>query len=143
MMTERNTSANRNRPLTRRAFMQATARATALATAATAFPFVSRGRVLGANDRIGVGFIGVGDRGSSHVAIVGRLIKGGENLKITAVCDAFRYRLDEAAKSSGAKACVKHADLLANPEVDVVCIATPDHLHMPQAIDAIRVGKDV
>jgi len=142
-MSQQNPIAHRNRPLTRRAFMQATARATALAAAATAFPFVSRGRVLGANDCIGVGFIGVGGRGSSHVATVQKLIKGGENLRITAVCDAFRYRLDEVAKAAGAKRCMKHAELLANPEVDVVCIATPDHLHVPQAIDAIRAGKDV
>ena len=34
-------------------------------------------------------------------------------------------------------------NLLADPNVDVVCIATPDRLHVPQAIDAIRAGKDV
>jgi predicted dehydrogenase len=140
-MTEQDTTSNQ--PFTRRAFIQATARATALAVATTAFPFVSRARVLGSNDRIGVGFIGVGGRGSSHVATVSRLIKDGEKLRITAVCDAFRYRLDEVAKATGAKGYMKHADLLANPEVDVVCIATPDHLHVPQAIDAIRAGKDV
>jgi predicted dehydrogenase len=123
--------------------MHTTARMTALAAAATAFPFVSRGRVLGANDCIGVGFIGVGGRGSSHVATVQKLIKSGENLKIVAVCDAFRYRLDEVAKAVGAKPCMKHVELLANPQADVICIATPDHLHVPQAIDAIRAGKDV
>jgi predicted dehydrogenase len=142
-MTEQNFTSDRNRPFTRRAFMRATAQATALAAAATTFPFESRARVLGANECIGVGFIGVGGRGSSHVATLQKLIKSGENLKITAVCDAFRYRLDEVAKGTGAKAFVKHADLLANPEVDVVCIATPDHLHLPQAMDAIRAGKDV
>ena len=36
-----------------------------------------------------------------------------------------------------------HEDLLADPRVDVVCIATPDRLHAPQAIDAVRAGKDV
>jgi predicted dehydrogenase len=142
-MSRQNPIAHRNRLLTRRAFIQATARATTLTAAATAFPFVSRGRVLGANDCIGVGFIGVGGRGSSHVATVQKLIKNGENLKIAAVCDAFRYRLDEVAKAAGAKAFMKHAQLLENPEVDVVCIATPDHLHVPQAIDAIRAAKDV
>jgi len=143
VMSAKNTTPNSRRPWTRRAFMQTTAQAAALAAAATAFPYVSRGRVAGANDRIGVGFIGVGGRGSSHVATVNRLIKDGENLKIAAVCDAYRYRLDEAAHATGAKAYLKHAELLANPEVDVVCIATPDHLHMAQALDAIRAGKDV
>ena len=60
-----------------------------------------------------------------------------------AVYDAYRYRLDEAAKATGAKAYLKHQELLADPNVDVVCIATPDRLHVPQALDAIRAGKDV
>jgi predicted dehydrogenase len=142
-MNKPSTSENRGRLHSRREFIQTAARATTLAAAATAFPFVSRGRVLGANDRIGVAFIGVGGRGSSHVATVQKLIKSGENLQITAVCDAFRFRLDEAAKVTGGKPTMRHTELLANPQVDVVCIATPDHLHMPQAIDAVRAGKDV
>lgn len=136
-----NTSPLPNRTIPRREFIRTSAQAATLA--AVAFPFVSRGRVIGANDRIGVGFIGVGGRGSSHVATVQRLIQGGENLQIVAVNDAFRYRLDEAAKPTGAKPYMKHRDLLADPKVDVVCIATPDRLHVPQAIDAIRAGKDV
>src|SRR5512138_646037 len=112
--------------VSRRRFIQTTTRAAAVAAAASAFPFVARGRVIGANDRIGVGFIGVGGRGSSHIATVQRLIQGGENLKVTAVCDAFRYRLDEAAKPTGAKPYMKHKELLADPDVDIVCIATPD-----------------
>src|SRR5271165_6682265 len=82
----------RTQPLTRRAFIRASARAAAVVSAAAAFPLIARGRVVGANDCIGVGFIGVGGRGSSHVATVQRLIQGGENLKVVAVCDAFRYR---------------------------------------------------
>ena len=129
--------------LTRRVFIQAASKAAALAAAASSFPFVARGRVIGANERIGVGFIGVGGRGSSHVATVQRLVKDGENVQIVAVNDVFRYRLNEAAKPTGAKAYMKHLELLADPNVDVVCIATPDRLHVPQAIDAVRAGKDV
>lgn len=132
---------SRGAQLTRRSFIQQSAIATAgLAVAA---PFVSRTRILGANDRIGVGYIGVGGRGRSHVGTVQNLIKAGANLQITAVCDAYKYRLDEAAKLSGGKAYAKHLELLADPNVDVVCIATPDRLHVPQAIDAVRAGKDV
>jgi predicted dehydrogenase len=132
-----------NATITRRDFIRTATQATAAVAAAANFPYVARGRVIGANDRIGVGFIGVGGRGSSHIATVQRLIQGDENLKVTAVCDAFRYRLDEAAKPTGAKAYMKHKELLADPDVDVVCIATPDRLHVPQAIDAVRAGKDV
>jgi predicted dehydrogenase len=128
---------------TRREFLSDGAKGLALAGVALNFPFVSSGRVIGANDRIGVGFIGVGGRGSSHLATVQRLIKDGENLKVVAVNDAYKYRLDEAAKPSGAKAFRKHTDLLADAAVDIVCIATPDRLHVPQALDAIRAGKDV
>lgn len=138
-----NTVALRSRgaQLTRRSFIQQSALATAgLAVAA---PFVSRARVLGANDRIGVGFVGVGGRGRSHVGTVQKLIAAGANLQITAVCDAYKYRLDEAAKVSGGKPYRKHTELLADEKVDVVCIATPDRLHVPQAIDAVRAGKDV
>ena len=48
-----------------------------------------------------------------------------------------------AAKATGGKVYRNHKDLLADPRVDVVCIATPDRLHAPQAIDAVRAGKDV
>ena len=143
-------NSNRSRTLstvqprtTRRAFLRTTARLATVASIVAGFPMISRGRVLGANDRIGVGFIGVGGRGSGHVGTVQRLAQGGENVKPVAVCDAFRYRLEESSKASGAKAYSKHADLLADPNVDVVCIATPDRLHVPQAIDAVRAGKDV
>ncbi len=127
--------------LNRRDFINRTAKAAA--AIAVAAPYVSRGRVIGANDRIGVGFIGVGGRGRGHAATVQNLIKSGQNLQIVAVCDAFRYRLDEAAKSFGAKPYMKHADLLADAGVDIVCIATPDRNHVPQALDAVRAGKDV
>jgi predicted dehydrogenase len=99
--------------------------------------------VLGANERLGVGFIGVGGRGSSHVATVKRLIQDGENLQIVAVNDAYDFRLQEAARQTGAKPYSKHQELLASKDVDIVCIATPDRLHVPQALDAIRAGKDV
>jgi predicted dehydrogenase len=137
------TSTKPTTSMNRRDFLQSTARATAALSLLSAAPFIARGRVLGANDAIGVGFIGVGGRGSSHVGTVQRLIQSGANVRIVAVCDAYRYRLDESAKATGAKAYRKHRELLADLSVDVVCIATPDRLHVPQALDAIRAGKDV
>ena len=129
--------------ITRRKFIGTAAKAAAVASVASLAPSVARGRVVGANDRIGVGFIGVGGRGRSHVATVQGLIKSGENLQIVAVCDAYGYRRDEVAKLTGAKIHKHHQELLADPAVDVVCIATPDRLHVPQALDAIHAGKDV
>lgn len=129
--------------MNRREFIRAGTQAAAILGAAAAFPYVSRAKVIGANDRIGVGFIGVGGRGNTHLAIVQRLIKAGEPLQVVAINDAFRYRLEEAAKPTGAKTFRKHFELLADPGVDVVCVATPDRLHVPIALDAIRAGKDV
>ena len=104
---------------------------------------VSATNVLGANEKLGIGYIGVGGRGSSHVWTVKKLIESGEQANIVAVCDAYGYRREEAARATGAKIYTKHHELLADKNVDVVCIATPDRLHVPQAMDAIRAGKDV
>lgn len=128
---------------TRRDFIGTAARSAAAAAVVSLAPYAARGRVLGVNDTLGVGFIGVGGRGRSHVATVQGLIKSGEKLRIVAVCDAYGYRRDEAAKLTGARIHKRHADLLADKAVDVVCIATPDRLHVPQAMDAIHAGKDV
>jgi predicted dehydrogenase len=129
--------------ISRREFIRSTAHGVAALSVASAAPFVARGQVRGANERIGVGFIGVGGRGMSHVQTVKRLIQAGEALQIVAVNDAWQFRREEAAKQTGAKAYRRHMDLLADATVDVVCVATPDRLHVPQALDAIRAGKDV
>src|SRR6266508_4333398 len=102
-----------------------------LATASTVM--VSTNNILGANEKLGIGFIGVGGRGTSHVNTVKRLIQAGEPAQITAICDAWKFRRDEAAQQVQAKAYARHHELLADPNVDVVCIATPDRLHVPQA----------
>ena len=147
MKTKPNTPAVKPPPadstLNRRAFIRATAQAAVAVSALSAAPYVARGQVLGANSKLGVGFIGVGGRGRSHVNTVKRLILGGEPLQITAVCDAWQFRREEVAQQAKAKAYARHQELLADPNVDVVCIATPDRLHVPQALDAIRAGKDV
>lgn len=97
-----------------------------------------------ANERLGFGVIGVGGRGHAHLGALDWLKRDGKaNIEIVAVCDAYRPRLDKAAKAHGAKGYMDHRELLADPNVDVVCIATPDHIHGYQAMDAIQAGKDV
>jgi predicted dehydrogenase len=121
--------------LNRRAFLGTTA---ALGVAAQA-----RAGILGANDRIGIGVIGVGGRGGSHLDVLRELAGLGAGVEIVAVNDVYGPRLRQAAEKTGARPYARHADLLADPRVDAVCIASPDRLHVPQAIDAIRAGKDV
>jgi predicted dehydrogenase len=97
----------------------------------------------GANDQIGIGFIGCGGRAGAHMNIVNQFQKEG-TARPVAVCDVYRARLEAAsARCGGAKMYRAHEELLADPNVDVVCIATPDRLHAQQAIDAINAGKDV
>jgi predicted dehydrogenase len=98
----------------------------------------------GANDRLGVGLIGVGGRGLAHLAILKEMARNKEGVQIVAVNDAYGPRLRKAAElAGGVKTYRHHQELLADKAVDVVCIASPDRLHVPQAMDAIRAGKDV
>ena len=57
--------------------------------------------------------------------------------------DTYGFRREEAARQTGAKIYKRHQELLEDKSVDVVCIATPDRLHVPQALEAIHAGKDV
>ncbi|WP_165229667.1 Gfo/Idh/MocA family protein [Aquisphaera insulae] len=122
----------------RRTFLQATCAAAGMGPALAA----AGAPVKGANERLGVGFIGVGGRAQAHIDIV-MALKDRGIAEPVAVCDVYRPRLDAAAKKTGGKAYMEHEALLADPRVDVVCVATPDRLHAPQTLDAIRAGKDV
>ena len=124
---------------TRRDFMKAAAM-----VAATAFVGGAPRAARGANERLGVGFIGCGGRAGSHMGMVKHLKEQqGYPVDLVAFCDVYRPRMERAAKEHGGTGYMDHRELLADPKVDVVCIATPDHIHAPQAIDAVKAGKDV
>jgi len=117
--------------VTRREF----ARGAALATAA------GYGRILGANDRIRVGYIGLGNRGDQvHDAF----LEHGD-CTTAAVCDLRDDYMDFAVRKSRAqpKKYSDYRNLLADHDVDAVVIATPDHWHALMFIDACNAGKDV
>ncbi|MBI5685491.1 MAG: Gfo/Idh/MocA family oxidoreductase [Verrucomicrobia bacterium] len=114
------------------------------AVAAVATPYVARGQVLGANSRIGIGVIGTGARASAHFSILEWLKEQGKRpVEVVAVCDTYRPRMQQAAERFKAKGFMDYRELLADKSVDLVCIATPDGHHCPQAIAAVRAGKDV
>lgn len=122
--------------LNRRAFLRAAA------AGALAAPYIARGRVLGANDRIGVGFIGAGGRSGAHMGMIKHLKESGEAVDPVAVCDIYRPRRMKKKEQFGmVRDYADHRELLADKDVDVVCIATPDHHHGYQAIDALQAGK--
>ena len=143
MKEETKPSDTQDRPgSSRRTFLRTAAVAASAATFAPRFSVLAQ-EAKGANERIGVGFIGTGGRAGAHMGIVNGLKNEGIAEPV-AVCDVYRPRLEAAGKKTGgAKMYMEHEALLADPNVDVVCIATPDRLHAPQAIDALNAGKDV
>ncbi|MBI1788579.1 MAG: Gfo/Idh/MocA family oxidoreductase [Acidobacteria bacterium] len=118
--------------------MSDSSRRTFTASLATAASF---SRVLGANDRVRMGYIGLGNRGDQvHDAF----LEHGDN-QTTAVCDLRDDYMDFAIRKSRAtpKKYGDYRGLLDDKEVDAVVIATPDHWHALQFIDACNAGKDV
>lgn len=110
------------------------------AGSATALAALSYSRVLGANDRIGLGVIGVGNRGTYVMTV----FQKNADVEVRAVCDVYGNRVDQAqTKATGAKGFSDHRELLAMKEVDAVLVGSPDHWHKDHAIDAMNAGKDV
>jgi len=110
------------------------------AAKSAAFSALSYSRVMGANEKIGLGLIGAGNRGK-HVMSKFQL---NSDLEVRAVCDVYGARIDEAlGKAPGAKSFYQHEKLLEMQEVDAVLIGSPDHWHKDHAIDAMNAGKDV
>ena len=106
----------------------------------------SKGRVIGANDRINVGFIGCGGRMNAHIRRVMERNKERGDVQAVAVNDIWDKRKQRAREATGVdQRSVYHdyREVCARPDVDVVVIASPDHWHHLQTLDALRNGKDV
>ena len=106
----------------------------------------AQGRVIGANDRINVGFVGCGGRMNAHIRRVMERNKERGDVQAVAVNDIWDKRKERARIATGVdERSVYHdyRELCARPDIDVVVIASPDHWHHPQALEALRNGKDV
>lgn len=100
----------------------------------------SYSRILGANDRIGLGLIGSGERGRHDMG----LFQSAGGVEVRAVCDVYAQMIDLAKqKAPQARGYSDHRKLLESKDVDVALIATPDHWHAECTIDALNAGKDV
>ena len=125
---------------------------------------VSAQRVMGANDRLRVGLIGCGGRGTFDARLMrgtpediqavapenyhdGNMdprLKEPRNVEIAALCDVYGSRIDAAKQwAPQAKTYKEFRDLLADKEIDAVLIATPDHWHAQMLILACEAGKDI
>ena len=120
--------------VSRRSFVKA-AGAASLLTAA------SWGRVAGANERVGVGFIGFGLIGKRHVLD----FQADKGADLVAVAEVHRGRLKEATALIGGS--IKGYDdfrrLLDDKDVQAVVVSTPDHWHALHTMLACAAGKDV
>jgi predicted dehydrogenase len=120
-------------------------------------------RTTGPNDKIRVGFIGIGNRGSQLL----RLFMAQPDCEVAALCDLYEpylmrdyskvdKRYTEGPLGKGGQIpkmgekfpgiVARYNDyrkLLDDKTIDAVCIATPDHWHALMTIDAIKAGKDV
>jgi predicted dehydrogenase len=112
-------------------------RRTALAGLAAA----AYSRVRGANDRVGVGFIGYGLIGAQHV----KDFRNQPDADLVAVAETYQPRLEAGVAACGprAKAYPDFRKLLESKDVDAVVVSTPDHWHALATILACAAGKDV
>jgi predicted dehydrogenase len=118
------------------------------------------GRILGANDRINIGVIGVGGRGSFLLRWAmnsGREFRDLRELRepraanrdlnqtaqVVAVSDVYVKRRKAAQDVANCNGYQDYRELLERKDVDAVIIATPDHWHAQMAIEAMEKGKDV
>jgi predicted dehydrogenase len=123
-----------NREWTRRNFTKSVI----IAGATTA---LGAARVMGANERVRLGFIGLGNRGDQ---VLDAFLKQPD-AEIVALCDLSPAYMDSAAQKTGGspRQFNDYRRLLDMPDVDAVVICVPDHWHALQTIHACEAGKDV
>ena len=102
-------------------------------------------RVWGANDKVNVGIVGIGGRGTNHLNLYSRM----NGARVVGLCDVNQAAREVAQatllKNTGEKA-KEFEDMramFADPSVQAVSIATPNHWHALAAIWAMQAGKDV
>lgn len=93
---------------------------------------------MGANDRIVLGGIGVGNQGSGLVRAFSR------SCDVAAIADVYLPRAEEVARSVGARHVYQdYRELLERQDIDAVIVATPIHWHALNCIHAAQAGKDI
>ena len=97
-------------------------------------------RVLGANDRVRVGMIGVGGRGHE---LLSQVLELGD-VQLVAIADIYTRRREEAKKAvPGIQTLDDHRRLLDMKDLDGVIVASPLHIHARHFMDTLAAGKDL
>lgn len=119
-------------------------------TAALGFPSIVPHHVLGdesPSNKVTLGMIGVGAQGSGLNL---NMFLQQKDCQVVAVCDVVPQKcvraktlIDEHYQSSDCRIFADFRDLLNRPEIDAVCISTPDHWHVPMTQLALKAGKHV
>ena len=116
-----------------------------LQTASIAITAASASRVMGANDRVNIGVVGLGGRGRAHMAEWVKI----DQSRVTALCDVDQSALERGTafvERSGSGKPAGYADmrkLFENKNVDAVSMPLPNHWHALATIWACQAGKDV
>jgi predicted dehydrogenase len=119
---------------TRRTFLKQAAMGTA---AVLAYPSAT---VLGANDRVRVGMIGVGDRGNDLLD----QIRAVPNVDLVAMADVYSRRRDQAkSKVPSIQTFDDYRRVLDMKDIDGVIVASPLHIHVRHFVDSLAAGKDL
>ncbi|HEY1676294.1 MAG TPA: Gfo/Idh/MocA family oxidoreductase [Candidatus Sulfotelmatobacter sp.] len=118
---------------TRRTFLKQAA----VGAAVLAYP---SSKVLGANNRVRVGMIGVGDRGND---LLDQVVKV-PNVELVAMADVYSRRRDQAkGKVPGIQTFSDYRRILDMKELDGVIVASPLHIHARHFLDTLASGKDL
>ncbi len=102
-------------------------------------------RVWGANDKVNVGIVGLGGRGTAHL----NTYTGLSEAQVVGLCDVNQAAREKAQATLARKNMEKAAEfedmrqMFADPKIEAVSIATPNHWHALSAIWAMKAGKDV
>ncbi len=136
------------RKISRRAFLDCTAPlvAGAAALGSMSRTALSYGRIQGANSRISLGHIGIGNRGRGLEWIVGKLA-GSQNVEVSAVCDLWKVNRERAVQAGrkyfgrAPRAFQNMDELVALKDVDAILISTPEHQHSPMLKRVAEAGK--
>jgi len=97
-------------------------------------------RVLGANDRVRVGMIGVGGRGQELL----KQVLGVPDAQLVAIADVYTRSRDEAKQMApGIQTLDDHRRLLDMKDIGGVIVASPLHIHARHFLDTLAAGKDL